>query len=96
MAYYFEKPDVRGSLSMVTLTASDSAQSPEPKGSIQLDGCVMQIADKELRRKCTFAIYHQSRRTFYVQATSKEERDQWMTAMAELAEQQVSLSDLEM
>jgi hypothetical protein len=50
------------------------------------------VSDRETKKSCTFAIYHQTRRTFYVQAGDADEREEWMTAISKLAEQENPLT----
>jgi PH domain len=59
-------------------------QSPgdaQVKGVAALDNCVVRVADSKTGKTHTFEIYHPSRRVFYIQAESDQERDDWMVAL---------------
>jgi hypothetical protein len=50
---------------------------------VLLEGCVVTPAEGETKKKHSFAIYHDSRRTFYLQAADAKEMSEWTEALTE-------------
>jgi hypothetical protein len=61
----------------------ENANKVTGKGCVLLDGCVVTPAEGETKKKHAFAIYHDSRRTFYLQAASDKELGEWTEALTE-------------
>ena len=56
-------------------------QATRANGEIELDGCKVADADSETGKKNTFGIYHPPRRDVFFQASSSEERIEWISAL---------------
>ncbi|KAL6074629.1 Kinesin-like protein unc-104 [Balamuthia mandrillaris] len=65
----------------LSLLYFEAPSKEKPKGSIPLDGCYLGVVENVTSKKHSFAIYHDSRRTFILQAASAEEMTAWMAAI---------------
>jgi hypothetical protein len=54
------------------------AQAGRANGDIELNDCKVAIADEETGREFTFGIFHQTRSAVFLQASSEEERTEWI------------------
>jgi hypothetical protein len=61
----------------------ENANKVTGKGCVLLEGCVVTPAEGETKKKNSFAVYHASRRTFYLRAADAKEMTEWIEATTE-------------